>query len=247
MAGFKAIILGLVWMVFHQLPLAQDKIDNSIPYPNRSIYLEEGLVGSLGFGLYNVLGEYTVKGQTYNHSSLFQWQGEGSFYYKPWISGGASSKIVAGEPTRSSAQVDSRYVLFTRLHKRLGPMAFFIGPTLGLHSLEFEADSTSPEDRPIQLSESYFKYGLEAGGGIRMGRALGLTYGTEVEHSLLRELLIRFNGGFSLSINYLWPQLAKSTKGFFLMWELQYAMLSDSRGPKREREYVLVVGSAVAF
>jgi len=128
------------------------KKEYPIPYPNRSIYLSTGIVGSLGFGIYRVDGRYILDGISYKPSPIFQWQGEGSFYYKPYLSGGVSSKIIAGEPTENSTMVDNRYMAFFRFHHRIKNFAAFIGPTVGLHNLAFEADAYNSDQKNIDIS-----------------------------------------------------------------------------------------------
>jgi len=220
---------------------------SAIPYPNRSLYLEEGIVGSLGFGLYKVNGKYVLDGNSYRPSAVFQWQGEGSYYYKPFISGGVSSKIIAGEPTENSTMVDNRYMTFVRFHHRIHNFAIYAGPTVGLHNLTFEADSIRERQKDIDISIPALRYGLEIGLGLRLNKALGLTSGVEIEHSITEEFLHRYSLGVALDILYLWPHIGELANGFFLLFEYKYARVDDHSNLEKENETIFMLGGVVAF
>jgi len=224
-----------------------EKKDYPIPYPNRSMYLTSGIVGALGFGIYRVTGRYTLDGKTYKASSVFQWQGEGSFYYKPFLSGGISSKIIAGEPTVNSTMVDNRYMAFIRFHNRIKNFAVFMGPTIGLHNQSIEADASEDIEKGIDLSIPAMRYGLELGAGLRLNNALGLTAGTEVEHSITEEYLIRYSTGVAVNILFLWPHLGRLAKGFYWMFEYKFAQVKDYSNFQRDNETIYMMGNAVAF
>jgi hypothetical protein len=231
----------------------------SIPYPNRSMYLDKGITGSVGFGYFE------AEGQFYRGKAMFQWQGEGSFYYASYLSGGASAKIIAGEPSDSSTQVENRYVGFIRLHKRLSSLAAFLGLFAGLYNLEFSLESAGGElsqKDSGDVNTALFDFGLDIGTGWKFSSPLGITFGTQLEQvtdapSLFKfvtgkklaytESLLRLNPGINLDLLFVFSELRNLCKGAYLSLEMQYAFIHDLENPRRDEEFIIILGGSVAF
>ena len=230
-----------------------DSREKSIPLPNRSIYVERGVVGSLAFGV------FLAKGNWYKDSFLLQWQGEGSYFYTKNISGGLSAKIIAGEPD-SAAQVENRYVGFIRIHKCFSNLGLYAGPFAGIYNLEFSTDD--PQRNDIQLT--LLDYGLESGIGWKFIPLVGGTLGIQAEQVLypkslfdvilrerdkinISESLFRVLIGINLDLREIWPQLKTICKGAYLSVEWQYSFISDLDFPIRKNDNVFMIGSSTAF
>ncbi|MBF0430985.1 MAG: hypothetical protein HQK83_06875 [Fibrobacteria bacterium] len=248
----------------------------AIPYPGATMYLHKGIAVSIAFGAYKALGGFFERNSLFDwENNLFQWQGEGSFFYAPWISGGASAKIIAGEPTENSTLVENRYHIFSRFHYHNQKFAAFAGPLFGLYNLAFSMDTTGelpeaiipdPEDTedddenlkiPIHgLQSAKLDYGAGFGLGYKMLPFSGITAGSQIEHVLDTEILLKYSCGLSIDLLFFMPSIKKNVQGFFIQFEWQSAYIVDLR-PKstqrqedysqRRQEQVFVFGTGVAF
>ena len=217
---------------------------SSIPYPSRSVYVEKGMTGSLGFAIYD------ASGPDYMETRFLQWEGHGAFYYKPFLSAGAHATIISGPPNDSSEQIENRYQMFTRLHKRMGNLAVYVGPGLGLHFLNYVADlsvENQEDSLPNTVNQTRLELIFESGAGYRMTRLLGLTASGKASHSWATESRLAGTVGMSFDISTFWQRSTRLTQGFFLQVEWQYAKIWDLSFPKRDREWTLGLGAGVSF
>lgn len=229
--------------------------DVPLAYAFRTIKIQKGLVSSLSFGINHQDGD-SIKNTTF-----FQWEGEGSYFYKPWISGGAYFRILSGNPTSTSTKIENRYLFFARGHYRRGNFGLYAGPMLGLHILNFQADTSTQEgNQPLSESEKLkeigfenFTYGAELGTAYRMNDWLGLNSGLKLEHTPEDdEKLARFVGGGSLNLLKLIKYKENTAQAFFLNLEYQFSLVKDALSdskilPARNRESVILLGFSVAF
>jgi hypothetical protein len=112
------------------------------------------------------------------------------------------------------------------------------------------------------VETALLNFGLDFGFGWKFAGPIGLTLGFQLEQVTDGELLIknftddglfydesliRLLPGITLALVYLWPNLAKATKGVYLCLESQYALIEDRAYPRRDNEFVIMAGISVAF
>lgn len=223
----------------------------SIPYPNGAIYLERGLAGAFLGGKHRNFGD---------KQSLYQWQGELSYFYTPHFSGGVSFKITAGEPSDTLAKIVNRYFVQCRFHQTFHAFAFFVGPQIGMENLNIIKgnlpDSLSPTaiKNPIQPFTPNTKpsLGLDFGVGWKFSRWVGLTYGNSLEFSFVGEdgkentLNLHFNPGLAVDILSFTQSLRKLVKALYVIAELQDGTLLNERYT-HNRDRSIIVGVNLAF
>lgn len=217
----------------------------SIPYPGGALYLTRGIAGAFMGGKVRNLGE---------QQSLFQWQGEVSYYYTSFFSGGAGFKITAGEPSDTAQKIQNRYFLHARFHKSFDDFAFFIGPDLALDNLNVLKGS--PTDSVLQkpFRNTNAGVGLEAGGGWKFSRWVGLTFGGQTEYSLVGEqgsilgnaLDIHLLPGIAVDLLSFTDTLRELVPAFYFSLEYQAGYLLFERGQKRH-DHAVIGGLSVAF
>jgi hypothetical protein len=227
-----------------------------IPYPKCSMHLERGLLISISFGVKKPKNNFFSNKNLHRMDhNLFQWRGEGSFYYTPWLSGGASAQILAGEPSGISTEVENRYTVFARLHRRFGAMSLFAGPFFGLYNLEFSVDSSEALPEPAEnkgvdihnTHEALVDYGLSVGWGWKTFPSVGLSAAGSIEHVVSSELLFQYGAGINLDIMQYWPGMKGLTQGFFLGLEWQFERIFDWEYPRRKKSHSISFSTGVGF
>ena len=223
----------------------------SVPYPNGLIYLEKGLSGAFLGGKHRNFGD---------KRSIFQWQGDLSYFYTPHFSAGVSFKITAGEPSDTTAKIVNRYFVQCRLHQSYKNFAIYIGPQLGMENLNIIKgnipDSLSPRaiKNPIQPISPDTKpsVGLDFGLGYKLCPWFGLTYGNTLEFSFVGEngeentLNLHFNPGIAVDVLSFAKSLRKLVNAMYIIVELQNGMLlNEATGHQRDRS--IIGGIDLAF
>lgn len=225
----------------------------SIPLPGGTAYLAHGLVGVFAGGKIKDLDE---------SQSLFQWQGELSYFYYPWLSGAAGFRIKAGEPYDTAQKVENRYFIALRAHKAWSRVDIFAGPELGVDNLNLTS-STRPENDSLAkdvltktFSNTGAAVGLELGLGWKPWNWFGITYGHRLEYSLAnltressrasRTFNLRTLPGISVDLLPFLPRLHESVHAFYVFAEYQngYLLIVDSR---RRVESAWLAGATLAF
>ncbi len=236
--------------------IAKDSLQYSppkitIPYPNGAIYIDKGLCGAF------MGGKVQTAGDT---KSLFQWQGEMSYYYVPYFSGGFGFRIRAGEPSDSAQIILNRYFLLMRFHFTANQFAFFIGPKIGVDNLNVIQDTTlktSPTKilNPL-LENNNASFSLELGAGYNFYKWVGLTLGSNIEYSRLlfgnqsidgdNALNIHLNPGIAFNLLNLSPSLHKVVPAinFYLEYQKGFLLLAQEN---RETDDAWVGGLGLAF
>jgi hypothetical protein len=222
----------------------------SIPLPGGSMYMPEGLVGVFGGGRMRDLNESL---------SLYQWQGEVSYAYKPWMSAGVGFRIKAGEPNSEQQKVENRYFGQVRFHKAFRKVDLYAGPQIGVDDLNL-TESTPDSTGENLLSETFSKIGaglgLEFGLGYKPFPWGGITLGHRFEWSLgnltaltpdaSQTFNFRAFPGLNVDLLHWMPALGKSVHAFYLFVEAQSGY-SFVVGDRRRVETALVGGGALGF
>ncbi len=254
-----AFSLGLAFWVmalaFPNQTLANEswRKEPSIPLPGGTAYVSHGLVGVFAGGKIKDLDE---------SQSLFQWQGELSYFYYPWLSGAAGFRIKAGEPYDTAQKVENRYFLALRAHKAWSKVVVFAGPELGVDNLNLTS-STRPQNDSLAkdvltktFSNTGAAVGLELGLGWKPLPWVGLTYGHRLEYSLAnltressrasRTFNLRTLPGISFDLLPFLPRLHESVHAFYVFAEYQngYLLIVDDR---RRVEGAWLAGATLAF
>jgi hypothetical protein len=224
----------------------------SIPYPGGALYVPHGISGAFMGGKHRNLGEV---------QSLFQWQGELSYFYLPWLSGGFGFKITAGEPNSSQQKIFNRYFAHLRFHKEWKDLSLFAGPQIGVGNLNLLTDSTAdalrnPGKDPVKdgpIGNTKPTFGLELGGGWMFCRYVGFTLGNHLEYSLVDEegvgvsnaLNLHVNPGLAVDIMAFSNSLRKVVSAMYVSFEVQSGFLIFEKSNKRQdRAGVLGIGLA---
>ncbi len=211
----------------------------SIPYPNRSFYISKGILGGIAFGKYKKDGD---------DFSLFQWQGEGTYFYQPYFSAGVAGKITAGEPSDLTQEINTRYQVLVRFHHAWSHVAVYGGPQLGLDNLNFF--SQPPDDTTSILDNSRKNtnpsLGLDLGMGWKIHPFLGLTMGAICEYSTEQALNIRLMPGFAVDLLTFADEMREVVPALYVFVEYQAGYLTlEQRG--RRQDWSLVAGLGLAF
>lgn len=212
--------------------------------------MEQGLIGTFAGGRMRDLNESL---------SLYQWQGEIAFAYKPWLTAGAGFRIKAGEPNTDQQKVENRYFVVARFHKAFRKVDLYGGPQIGVDDLNL-TESTPDTTGENLISDTFNKIG--AGLGIEFGVGYkpfpwgGITLGHRFEWSLgnLTALTpdasetfnFRAFPGLSFDILHWTPDLGRSVHAFNLFLEAQSGY-SFVVGARRRVETALVGGFTLGF
>lgn len=221
---------------------------SSIPYPGGALYVERGICGAFLGGKQKNLGE---------RQSLYQWQGELGYFYKPWFSGGVGFRIKAGEPSDLVQKIQNRYFLLTRFHKSWNMLALYLGPQLGLDNLNVlngnVTDSLlSAPKRGIKDTDA--SLGLEMGGGWKANRWIGFTLGSNLEFSLVNQdtlsskkaLDVHINPGLAIDILAFSENFRELVKALYVNVEFQSGFLLFEKTHFRQ-DWAAVFGIGLAF
>jgi hypothetical protein len=216
---------------------------NSVPYPNGAMYLARGITGTFMGG----------KRGLSNESYLFQWQGELSYFYTPWFSGGLAFRIIAGEPNSNQQKIINRYFAQARFHHAWEKVALFVGPQIGLGNINISIDSIAKHKGLDPIKETKPTLALDFGGGWRFSRYVGLTAGSNLEYSLVDEdrpgvnntFNMHFSPGLSLDVLSLAESLRSLVPAFYVHAESQMGfLLTEGAQDRRDMAYIMGVGLA---
>ena len=221
----------------------------SIALPGGSMHLRQGIIGGFLGGKYRNLGE---------NKSLYQWQGEAAFFYKPWMSGGASFKIIAGEPSDTEQKVQNRYFINVRFHKAWPTVGLYAGPQIGLENLNILTGAPGVDTLGEAIKEPFrntnASLGLEMGGGWKFSRWAGATMGALSEYSLVGRpgttfgdnLNLRLNPGIAVDVLAFTDNLRKVVPALYLHLEFQMGFLLFERA-ERNTDQAIIMGVSLAF
>jgi len=217
----------------------------SVPYPNGAIYLAHGITGAFMGG---------KRGLSRDKNFLFQWQGDLSYFYTPWFSGGMAFRIVAGEPNSDRQKIINRYYAQGRFHKSWENAAVYVGPQIGVGNINILTDSIAKQHGLEPIKNTKPTLALDFGGGWKFSRFVGLTFGSNLEYSLAAEdqsgVTNSFNmhvvPGLALDVLTLTPHLRKLVPAFYAYMESQTGFLL-STGSGNRMEYAFVGGLGLAF
>ncbi len=246
--SFSAILLGLFSgsladsdsaTLTHQESLA--RVENAIAYPSGGLAIKRGLIGTFAGGNHKNAGDLR---------SLYQWQGELGYYYRPWFSAGSGFKMVAGEPSDSSQLVKSRFFISSRFHKSLGHASGYLGAQLGLDDLNISLVDTLRNT----LSNTNAGGKLEFGLGWKIWKSVGITFGHQFEFSFVGEdtsnienaVNFRTLPGLALDMLPIFPSLNESVKAFQIFTELQFGQLIKAKKSRRQ-DFVWMLGISAGF
>lgn len=218
---------------------------NTIPYPNGAVHLNRGLSGAFMTGRHRNLGE---------DQSLYQWQGELSYFYQPWFSGGLGFKITAGEPDTAAQKIFNRYFLFGRFHKAWEKVSIYAGPQLGVGNLNILTDSPKDSLLAKPIGNTKPTISLNMGAGWKVSRWGGLTLGSNLEYSLVDEegvgttnaLNQHISPGIAVDILSFADGLGELVSALYVNVELQFGFLIFERSGHRE-DQAAVIGLSLAF
>lgn len=215
----------------------------SVPYPNGAMYLDHGIAGAFMGGKRGVHGE----------NNLFQWQGELSYYYTPYFSGGLSFRIIAGEPTDTKQTIFNRYFAHARFHKAWDRFAIYAGPQIGVGNINILTDSIAHKKVFEPLKNTKPTLGLDFGGGWKATHYFGATLGANAEYSFVDEvdvgttnaINLHISPGISLDVIALTDSLKNLVPAFYVYAEFQSGFLiSQGSGQRQDQAYVMGVGLA---
>jgi hypothetical protein len=228
---------------------SQAKVRPSIAYPAGALYLERGICGSFMGGKHK---------NPDDKQSLYLWQGEISYYYTSFFSGGVAFKIKAGEPSDKQQKILNRFFLNGRFHHAWNDVALYLGPQLGLDNINI-IDGTPDIGKPDSLLKKPFdntnaSLGLDMGGGWKFSRWIGLTLGGNVEYSLAAEdtlvaknsLNFHLNPGLAIDILAFSETLHELVSAMYFNVEMQQGfLLLEKKGRRSDR--ATIFGVSLAF
>lgn len=215
----------------------------SVPYPNGAMYIRQGITGAFLGG----------KRRLSRENFLFQWQGEASYYYTPWFSGGVAFRIIAGEPNSEKQKIVNHYYGQARFHKAWKNAAVYMGPQIGVGNTNILTDSTGIKDGLKSIRNTKPTLALDCGGGWRFSPYLGATLGSNIEYSMVDEdrdgltntMNLHVSPGLALDVLSLTDSLYKLVPALYVYAECQMGfLLSEATGNRKDVAYVIGVGLA---
>jgi hypothetical protein len=216
----------------------------SVPYPNGAIYLAHGITGAFMGG---------KRGLSSEENFLFQWQGELSYYYTPWFSGGVAFRIVAGEPNSDRQKIVNHYYAQARFHHAWEKVAVYVGPQIGVGNINILTDSLAKTHGLEPIKNTKPTLALDLGGGWRFSRFVSLTFGSNLEYSLVDEdrsgvtntLNMHIIPGLAVDVLSFTHTVRKLVPAIYVYTESQMGfLLSQATGNRREYAYVGGLGLA---
>ena len=216
----------------------------SVPYPNGAMYLSRGITGTFMGGKRRISEE---------ENFLFQWQGELSYFYNDWFSGGVAFRIIAGEPNSDKQKIVNRYYAQARFHKAWSKAALYIGPQIGVGNINILTDSLAKQNGLEPIKNTLPTLAIDFGGGWKFSRYVGLTTGSNLEYSMVDEdkdglsnsLNMHLSPGLALDVLAFTDSLQELVPAFYVYVESQMGfLLSDASGSRRDFAYVIGVGLA---
>lgn len=186
---------------------------HAIPYPNGALYVNRGISGAFLGGRHKNVGDT---------GSLYQWQGDLGYFYKPWLSGGLGFRITAGEPSSKAQKIFNRYFINLRAHHSWNDAAAgYVGVQFGVGNLNLLTDSASndtiktsvnlPKGLGTPIKNTKPTMSLDLGVGWRFSKYVGFTLGNNLEYSLVDEEGVGTTNGLNLHVN---PGLALDLLAF---------------------------------
>ena len=222
------------------------KVETSVAYPGGSLYLSRGIFASLAGGQH----------KNYSQSqNLYQWQGEVSYYYTSWFSGGAGFKMIAGQPSDASQLIRNRFFIVSRFHKSWSKVSTYLGAQIGMDDLNVSLSPLDTGNFRQPLSDLNAGMGLELGAGWKFSRFVGATFAQRFEASLVGEatdsaktssINFHISPGIALDILAFAPPLRKNVKACYAFTELQFGQLLLV-GRSSRRDFSWITGLSFAF
>jgi len=225
-----------------QVPLQQEPV--TIPYPGGGIYMSRGIYTSMAGGQYRNEGD---------PQGLYQWQGELGFFYTSWFSGGVSFKIIDGEPSDSSQQIEDRFFVFGRVHKSWPTVAAYLGGQVGINDLNV---SLVQDSGGLNTSLDNLNAGMELdfGLGWKFSRYVSATFGQSFEASFVGQGTDNLDGsvnfrtmpGLALDMLAVAPSLEKNVKACYISLESQFGQLILENKSK-DRDFAWILGVSLGL
>ncbi len=210
----------------------------SIPYPNRSFYISRGILGGIAFGLYRKDG---------NDFSLFQWQGETTYFYRPYFSAGIGGRITAGEPSDLRQEIHTRYLGITRFHRAWSHAALYGGVQVGVANLNFFTKPPDDTTTVLETSRNNTEpsLALDLGFGWKIFPFVGLTLGANLEYTTEQSVNLRVLPGIAVDLLAFADEMRGIVPALYLFMEYQAGFLPlEKRGERQDRSVVVGIGLA---
>jgi hypothetical protein len=216
---------------------------SSVPYPNGAMYLPRGITGAFMGG---------KRGLSRDQNFLFQWQGELSYFYTPWFSGGVAFRIIAGEPNSDRQKIINRYYAQARFHKAWEKASVYLGPQIGVGNINILTDSLAKQHGLEAFKNTKPTFSLDCGGGWKFSRFVGLTLGSNLEYSMVDEdkngvtnsMNMHVTPGLAFDVLSVIPSLRSLVPAFYVYGESRMGYLLSEASSRREYAYVGGVGLA---
>lgn len=217
----------------------------SVPLPNGNVHLARGLTASFAGGRSRNYGE---------DQSLFQWQGEVGYLYRPWFSGGFGFRINAGEPSEATQKIKNRYFILSRFYWPHDFWTAYAGLQLGIDNLNIINAPVDSLDLRDPLRNTNASLALEIGGGWKPLPYAGLTFAHRIEGSLVGTeesdqggaLNFRTLPGVAVDLLQFSESLRESVRAFYLTTEWQFGRLILEKQSFRE-DFAWIFGFSLAF
>lgn len=239
MRNFSLVLLVLVFSVV----LAEADVGSivNIPLPRQGAYTGKGMSVGLAGGVFEP-GEKC--------DCLGVWQAQGDFLYYPWLSGGLDVRFFGGDLEKDVLLMYQRYRMSAKAFLHGVSYAFYISPVLGLENTsisEFreelsarfnrkdsDADKENSEIQEDEVDDSVavehycekifvldgFSVGVELGGGVRVGKSLGVTASVLYEYNFERAQQLTITPGVAYDMRRVWGWASKKLLSMWISVEL---------------------------
>lgn len=188
----------------------------NFPLPRQAAYTGKGLSVGLAAGVFDPTEECDCLGV---------WQGQGEYYYYPWLSGSIDVRFFGGDLDDDVMMTYQRYRVSAKFFMVGDVFAMYLSPVLGLentnlsefreelrgfvydekNSREEELDSLVERSSCEKMfSLDGFTIGMEMGGGIALGKYFGLTGSLLYEYSFSEAQQLTLTPGLAFDLREIW-------------------------------------------
>lgn len=205
----------------------------NFPLPRQSAYTGKGMSVGLAAGVFEPTRECDCLGV---------WQGQGEFFYYPWLSSGMDVRFFGGDLDSDVMVMYQRYRVNIKLFLVGDIFAMYLSPVLGLENTslsEFrkELRGLLADDRPYDDSDDFdeernpcermfslggFTLGMDMGIGMALGKYFGLTGSLLYEYSFAEAQQLTITPGLAFDLRRVWGFASRKLRSSWISAEVGF-------------------------
>lgn len=231
MRNFALFIFFLAVSLFASDSLSTDGVN--FPLPRQSAYIGKGFSVGLAGGVFEPTRECDCLGV---------WQGQGEFFYSPWLSGGMDVRFFGGDLDSDVMVMYQRYRINLKLFLVGDIFTVYLSPVLGLENTSLSEfrhelrglwtdEGGGEEEEELQeernscermFSLGGFTLGMDMGVGVVLGRYFGLTGSFLYEYSFAEAQLLTVTPGLAFDLRRVWGFARRKLRSSWISAEVGF-------------------------